>query len=442
MASLGFIANLLIYRDAQRNGEKYGFKYPVNGAQLDKMGVEWLTKALRASKAIAEDVTVTEMKSDKSDINGLLGELRVINVKYSKETDAPPKFMVKFCPTDLKTRGLTALFGLTINEIKFYGGEMSKKVPMRVPKTFYADMNEWTGNSCLILEFVEAEYQDILKDKITLADAKLMITQLARYHAVYVGPEKIKHASVAFASGIDEGASLNVAPKELKKSLKKCYLKQQPCPPDQQWDYEFSEGYVKLFDEVTNSFKLYAQHATRWPEVSGIVHGDPKQDNFFFYNDSDGKRTCGLLDWQMIYKTDVTNDLAWFFCGSGDAQFQIDHEKELLDLYFEEFAQAGGQEITPDSEDRALWEECLSLSYYYCLGKCVLGLADIDTSNPKTVPRLNIQTRNMFAAFDRRDSFGVYKKFRNGEMIIQKRHPEISKQIFANCKQVPTKLFE
>ena len=46
-------------------------------------------------------------------------------------------------------------------------------------------------------------------------------------------------------------------------------------------------------------------------DTAGFYHGDPRLDNWFFYNDDDGNATTGLLDWQVCGRGSVLLDLPW-----------------------------------------------------------------------------------------------------------------------------------
>jgi len=85
MASIGFILNILIYRNAQRKGESYKLKYPVNPKQLEKMGAPFMTKALRASGKLEKDIQVETVSISIPGQVGLLGQLRIVELTYSKK---------------------------------------------------------------------------------------------------------------------------------------------------------------------------------------------------------------------------------------------------------------------------------------------------------------------------------------------------------------------
>jgi len=447
MATIGFALHLLWYRNAERNGDKYGFKYPINPKKLSQMGEAWLTKALRSAGTISSKIEVMTMQIKEPEKKGLMGDIRVMEVSYKGLDDtvdnddvkaeldvAPTKMMAKFASGDLKTRGLNALFGFTENEYKFYIGEMAKVVPLRTPKCYYADMNSYVGNCCLIMEFVDAEFQDVLEAKVSLEDVKLVMTNLAKLHAVYHGFEKIKQKSVDFVAPIDEGPQGSIGGAEFLKSYNKVFEKKLKCPSDQEWKYDMPQSFLELSKDFGKCFLLYAKHIRLWEHTHAVIHGDARLDNWFFFTNSDGVRECGLLDWQMMSKGDILSDIAWFF-GALDADFVAEHEEALFDLYFEEFGKAGGLKVEPGSEDRKMWMECYDLSTIFVGIKNTIGIANIDTvSNPRVVEQMNMQLTSNWAIYSRRKCNLTWDKFRNGTMIVQQRDPTLSSTLFAEAK--------
>ena len=64
-----------------------------------------------------------------------------------------------------------------------------------------------------------------------------------------------------------------------------------------------------------------------------IVHGDPRLDNWFF-NEAGGKSSIGILDWQLMLKSNVATDLSWAFSTCIPDAFANEHETELLQAYW------------------------------------------------------------------------------------------------------------
>lgn len=422
--TLNFFCNLFCCRNCSYEGVEHGIKYPTNPTRLEAMGAPWLTKALRASGVINHEVAVASITVTEFGSTGLLSELRAVDLTYTQASDGAPKqVMVKFAPHELKTRAMVNLFGHLRNEFHFYAGAMAAKVPFRVPKPFYADMSYLSGNSCLIMErIVNADFRDLLTAPVTLDDARLIMAALAKMHAVWHGPGKIKDKDIEFVPRGDTEA-MKLAGPEFLKAHKKTVEKEQG---GEGWDYTFPTGLVDLHEDIAKHSFLLLQCTSAFPETLGVNHGDPRLENWFFYHE-DGQKKCGALDWQVMSKGDVTRDLAWFFGVSCSVEFQTAHEAELLDLYFAELGKAGGPTVGP--ADRPMWDECYALSHVNVTATNVIGLGSIEPSATRVIPQMNSQMSNSFGAFNRLDCPGIWRKFRAGAMIIQQRNPEIMQRL-------------
>ena len=71
-------------------------------------------------------------------------------------------------------------------------------------------------------------------------------------------------------------------------------------------------------------------YAMRSP-TTGLCHGDPRLENFYFFKDEKtGERSVGVLDFQLLILSSVLQDIAWFVTTSLYISFADKHEEELL----------------------------------------------------------------------------------------------------------------
>ena len=83
--------------------------FPRNQAELEQMGARWMTKALTANGTLKDGCVVTTIACTSNNEGGLLGDMCVVNLQYSRQTDAPTKLMAKFRPPDQQTRTTIAV---------------------------------------------------------------------------------------------------------------------------------------------------------------------------------------------------------------------------------------------------------------------------------------------------------------------------------------------
>ena len=80
----------------------------------------WLTSALRDSGVIAEEEVVDVTHRVIGEETGFLGEVAILNLKYSDPASTAPASMVLKIPTALKNRVMGQLMGVYEKEIRFY----------------------------------------------------------------------------------------------------------------------------------------------------------------------------------------------------------------------------------------------------------------------------------------------------------------------------------
>ena len=95
-------------------------RYPINVADLRKLGAPWLTKVLRKNGSIEQDVTVININVQNNEDGGLLGEMCKCTLEFNKETSMTSVLMCKFQPADFMTKVTTRLFELCQHEYFWY----------------------------------------------------------------------------------------------------------------------------------------------------------------------------------------------------------------------------------------------------------------------------------------------------------------------------------
>ena len=83
-----------------------------------------------------------------------------------------------------------------------------------------------------------------------------------------------------------------------------------------------------------------------------------------------------------------------------------------------------------------MWEECYSLGFVFSAFKSVIGTGSSDPKDPKGVPTMDMLMKGIMSMIVRRNSCATWVKFRNCELIAQKKHPWIAEKF----GQTPEKL--
>merc|ERR1712146_242880 len=89
------------------------------------------------------------------------------------------------------------------------------------------------------------------------------------------------------------------------------------------------------------------------------------------------------------------------------------------------------------TEERTMWKESFDMGVIVALCKTFVGHMGLDHSDPRAVAQIDYSMRSSIAAFVRRKCHITWDKFRAGELVAQKRHPNLM-QYCSFAKQAPT----
>jgi hypothetical protein len=432
IAILPQLCRLVCCSKCSLKGEKTRDRYPINSKQLvsKQYGAAWITRVLRHGGAIAADDEVGSMRTDRSDVEGMLSDLLILTLDYktggAHASSAPQKVVVKFSPSDFKTRLTTDMFNLGRNEYNIYTRlHKSLSAILRIPKLHFAEMNFTSNNMCLILELVDdAEFMNQTNAvDPSLEDILLIVQALARIHSRWCG-EKWRGADVAFldTTAIFVGVLGTVANGHWKK------VRSLSGGASTGWTFKLPADMVELWPLLVRNTDELLRHFSRSTAVCpnptiGVVHGDPRLDNWFFYTSKDKVRHVGLLDWQLAGRHSVLCDLTWFATNSLSVELQSKHEEALLHAYFAELRSHGV------AVQRELWEEEYNLSFCLTLLKDVIAAGGTDTTIPAHTFKANRFLEGICAAWTRRGVGETFRRFCAGELISQQPRPAINSPI-------------
>ena len=434
-AILPQICRLICCGKCSLAGEQTKLPYPVNSRQLlsKQYGTTWITKALRHGGAIAADDEVVAVRTNRSDVEGMLSDLIICHLDYKTYGTHPQKVVVKFSPSDFKTRLTTDIFHLVRSEYNVYT-RLWKPLSaiVRLPKPYFAEINHTSNNMCLMLEMVEdAEFPNQANTADpSLEDILLIVQALGRLHARWSG-DKWRGADVAFlnTTEIFVGIIGTVANKHWKKVRA---LSDGACTG---WTFKLPADMIELWPQLIRNSDELCRHfcrstTTRPNPTIGVVHGDPRLDNWFFYTpkadsaSADGgvpqKRHVGLLDWQLAGRYSVLSDLTWFVSNSLSVELQREHEETLLRTYYAELRTHG---IAVQLE---LWEEEYNLSFCITLMKAVIAAGGTDTTVPVHTMKANRFLEGVCAAWTRRGVGETFRRFCASDLISQQARPAIN----------------
>ena len=431
-----FLINLGMNRNAHMNGEAYGYKYPINVSELGEgqLGDKaWFQKALRSHKTIDGNTTVTKITCTNFQNNGLLSDIGRVKLEYEGGS-GPAEVILKFAPIAFETRITTDLFKLSQTEYHVYKAGPEKLGFTRTPKLYYADFNYKSNNYCLMLESIglndDAKFYNILepnkgsptgvdKKSMSYDQAVLCLKQLAKFHADFPD-EKIKADKDLNFFPRSSDKLYKMFESEAKKHWKTSGVSAYAPGGIQHsgWTYKIPASFTELANDVLGNFTNVLWYGAEGCEYSGLTHGDPRIDNWFFYeNDTQ----VGVLDFQLMLISNQPADIAWILSCSCDMEMLANNEKKLLEEYLNAYETCSGKAV-----DREMWMEEYALGYIGCIGKSIIGAGGIDASGDNAdivVGTMNWLLEMAFDGWRRNNVADVWSKYRAGKLKSQLKNP-------------------
>jgi hypothetical protein len=357
-------------------GRETGVSFPTSLDNLLDQGAHFLTRAFRATAAIAPDNAVTGITTHKEFFGGGMGRKLWLTVTYAD--DAPGlhhELFVKF-PREFGDP-LRELFGpLMEPEVRFALLSMRPDFPITVPKCYFADYDPETISGILITERVHYGVGTIEPCPEKCMDYQLD-DPLPHYRALTLDMARLAGAHKAGRLGddlpnrfpfdpdvIDAGARIPYTPEALQSQLEKVRAFVAAAPqlfPDGLTDYvETFIAEVPMVLDLELGIRKLLNHRA---EMIALCHWNMNLDNAWFWRGADGRLQAGLLDWGSVGQMNVAQAFFGMTCAA-EPEFLDTHRRALIDLFVDEYAASGGPRI--DADDMA---------FMVRLSMAVLGVA-------------------------------------------------------------------
>ena len=317
----------------------------------------WLTSALRDSGVIAEEEVVDVTHRVIGEEAGFLGEVAILNLKYSDPASTAPASMVLKIPTALKNRVMGQLMGVYEKEIRFYN-QLQPELSIRSPRHYYSALSAADDPGVVLERLKKLDQQPIwviallavvmrwlfglmprryvlliedvshhrLGDQSQDSsddDVERALTTLARLHGQFWGSEALDKMS--WISPVDlTGKLIEIANKQAIKKYREANAA------------SLSDSQYKLLDWIeANGLELTALQG-RHPRT--LLHGDFRVDNLCF-DDTAGEAL--VLDWQTMVAGSGGMDLAYFLSNALPLEASEERVNELIEFYRQGLAREG-----------------------------------------------------------------------------------------------------
>lgn len=336
-------------------GDILGLDFPAHPEALRSGGPEFLTRAFRASGALGADNRVTRITGVDEFMLGGTGVKLLLSVAY--ERDAPGlarDLFVKFSRNFQDKVRDSGRYHMP-SEVRLANLSRDPDFPVAVPKCFYADIEQDTLTGVIITErvpygqgAVEPHYPKCMDQVLPepLAHYRALVSNLAQLSGAYKSGRLGDVVERYFPLDVDtliERRARFEAPLLVKRinRLAEFILQHPHLAPAHIADPAF-------LDEFRADAPLAVEHQDAiWrflysrPDLIALCHMNANIDNAWFWRDPDGALRSGLLDWGSVGQMSVASSI-WGCIGASEPEIHDRHLDELLDLFVDEYARAGG----------------------------------------------------------------------------------------------------
>lgn len=286
---------------------------------------QWLTAALFGKHRGAR---VTGLRlGERSDGST---SRQVLFLEYNEAGRAagiPERVFCKSSPS-FTSRLITGLSGALQSEAGFYT-ELRPQVDMESPYAYYAAVDPVSARSIFLMEDIAftrgARFGDPTTLPINRAQAESMVTNLAAYHGTFWENPQLRSLPW-LQSSLEFQERVNATIDFEKRSLIGIERSEEIAPP------EFLRRRNEVYPATMRSLELNV----RGPRT--LLHSDMHLGNWYAV----GEDRMGLFDWQCMTTGEWALDLIYALMSALTIEDRRAWERDLLTLYLEELARAGG----------------------------------------------------------------------------------------------------
>jgi len=354
-------------------GDLLGLRIPAHSEALRAGGVAFLTAAFQATGALSADNRVKQITQFEECPGGSTGRKLLLSVEY--ERPAPglhTNLFVKFSRDFDDALRDRARIQMEL-EVRFALLSRIPEFPIAVPVCYCADYHHGSGTGILITERVPFGKGSIERHYPKCMD-HLLPNPLEHYQALVTALARLAGTDKAGRLG-NVAAQFPFEPEKLAVSERPPYTAKQLQNRIARYA-DFAAEFPQLLPANIRSpaftTKL-SQDVARFPEhmpainrflgskpaFVALCHWNANIDNAWFWQASEGRLRCGLLDWGHVSQMNLAMAL-WGSLSGARTELWDDHLDALLALFIQEFQGCGGPPLDA-------WELKLHLELYVAM---------------------------------------------------------------------------
>jgi len=301
----------------------------------------------------------------------------VMRILLDTAADKPNSLIAKFPSSSDVNREGAKRYNMYGREVNFYQ-EIAERVNIQTPVCYFSEFDNDTNEFVILLEDL-TEWQ--IGDQIagcTLAEAKTVISALAKFHASGWQPHH-------FSDIPSHGGALQI------EGMQSTYPIGWPVVLE-----KFRDLIPESVESAGASIPKHIERllTTMCQDPVCLTHADMRLDNIFFKNGE-----IAVVDWQSTCTSAPEQDLAYFITQS--VPEAVRKEEDLVAFYHEELAQAGIEYDLDQCRERYK----VSALYLICYAVVIAGTLDLGNERGKLLGQTIIA--NTFSALVDLDAFSL-----------------------------------
>lgn len=344
-------------RPERVTGANTGIAFPTTVEHLLKAGPDFLTRAMRAAGALSADNAVTAITASQEFHGGGMGRKLWLDVDYVRPA---PNLHTRLFAKFTREFGdpLLDLFGpLMESEIRFALLSRQPGFPIRVPRCYFADYSTSPICGLLITERVPYGEYNVLPCPEKGMDWQLE-DPLPYYRSLIIAAATLAGSHKAGRLGasmdqlfpfdpdaVDPGSRIPYSAETLSAQLTRVRDFASSAPqlfPGIDIERFIAEAPMVL--ELEDDIRRAINHA---PGMIALCHWNLNLDNAWFERQADGALSAGLLDWGSVGQMNIAQSFFGITCAA-EPDFLARRESDLIKLFVDHYAAAGGPEISAD----------------------------------------------------------------------------------------------
>mmetsp|Transcript_98784 Transcript_98784/g.205906 ORF Transcript_98784/g.205906 Transcript_98784/m.205906 type:complete len:671 (-) Transcript_98784:143-2155(-) len=358
-------------------GMRYGIIFPHSAELLEseKFGARWLTKAFQLAGTIPTDNAVKRLFNVRPVSGGGACLKCSFEVEYEKpakglHTKLFMKYPFDFEHVKQKNDRMNSSINLQPGDLAENDAYrlLESALPFPMPKYYFGDINNSTTNFVLITELIpfgskKKKMEDFQPDEVEPAYDKFLDDEQLSNPIEYY---RLMTKANATMAGWYKAGKLG----DKERMLYFFFDQSQVVPPSFS-EAEFKSK-LKMGEEFVRSATTFFpanlitdKNMTEWKRVLNIVntykpeiyqaassnddycsvaHGNLNVDNTWWWRDAAKELHVGVLDWGGLGKVCLPHKLWWSFY-SCELHLLEGHLEELLDIFVDTYATAGGPRL-------------------------------------------------------------------------------------------------